>query len=225
MQEVESPLFSPVDPEPPKRRDMCDDCGRPRCVCLCQSFPENLVPIMTNIIILQHPNEENRTLATVPLLQKCIPTEKCHVLRGRRFGGKYEVLEKAITAPDSVVLFPSRTAVDLCRLPQRPICTDGAALIVIDGTWSQARGLFTHNEFLHRLQQVKLSDTATSEYVIRTQPTEASLSTLESIAYTLRWLEASPQLFDILVQPMRLLCHYQLEHGAVVHHSKEYKSK
>ena len=47
-------------------------------------------------------------------------------------------------------------AVDLCSLPQRPICTNGAALIVIDGTWSQARGLFTHNEFLHTLQQVSL---------------------------------------------------------------------
>ena len=83
---------------------------------------------------------------------------------------------------------------------------------------------FLNDEVVIIFVQVKLSDTATSEYVIRTQPTEASLSTLESIAYTLRWLEASPQLFDILVQPMRLLCHYQLEHGAVVHHSKEYKS-
>lgn len=76
-------------------------------------------------------------------------------------------------APDTVVLFPSKTgmvriiivivthtvspsAIDLCSLPQQPLCTGGAALIVIDGTWSQARGLFAHNEFLHKLRQVKL---------------------------------------------------------------------
>lgn len=76
--------------------------------------------------------------------------------------------------------------------------------------------------------QIKLSHTGSSEYVIRTQPNEASLSTLESVAYALSWLEASPQLYDKLVHPMRTLCQYQLEHGAVVHHSKEhvnYKSR
>lgn len=70
--------------------------------------------------------------------------------------------------------------------------------------------------------QIKLSQTGISEYVIRTQPDEASLSTLESVAYTLSWLEASPSLYDKLVQPMRMLCQYQLKHGAVVHHSKEH---
>ena len=81
------------------------------------------------------------------------------------------MLERAIAAPDTTVLFPSKTgmvriritsvtctvspsAIDLCSLPQQPLCADGAALIVIDGTWSQARGLFYHNEFLHKLRQV-----------------------------------------------------------------------
>ena len=48
------------------------------------------------------------------------------------------------------------------------------------------------------------------------------------MAYTISWLEADPSLFDKLMQPMRMLCQYQLEHGAVVHHSKEhinYKSR
>ena len=54
----------------------------------------------------------------------------------------------------SVTSTVSPSAVDLCSLPQQPLCADGAALIVIDGTWSQARGLFCHNEFLHKLKQV-----------------------------------------------------------------------
>ena len=40
------------------------------------------------LIILLY--KESRTLATVPLLQKCVCKEKFHVLRGRRFAeGKY----------------------------------------------------------------------------------------------------------------------------------------
>ena len=89
------------------------------------------------------------------------------------FHHRYEVLDQALAAPDTTVLFPSKTgmtriitvcvtctvspsAVDLCNLPQQPLSTGGAALVVIDGTWSQARGLFAHNEFLHKLRQVGL---------------------------------------------------------------------
>jgi len=89
------------------------------------------------------------------------------------FQHRYEILDQAVMAPDTTVLFPSKTgmtkttivyvtysvlysAINLCSLPQQPLCTSGAALIVIDGTWSQARGLFAHNEFLHKLRQVRL---------------------------------------------------------------------
>ena len=84
---------------------------------------------------------------------------------------RHEVLERALAAPDTTVLFPSKVgmvrininvvtcmvsplAVDLFSLPQQPLCAHGAALIVIDGTWSQAKGLFYHNDFLHKLRQV-----------------------------------------------------------------------
>ena len=37
------------------------------------------------LILIFRLRKESRTLATVPLLQKCVCKEKCHVLRGRRF--------------------------------------------------------------------------------------------------------------------------------------------
>ena len=45
--------------------------------------------------------------------------------------------------------------------------------------------------------QVQLDATVCSEYVIRTQPTRASLSTLESVAHTLAWLENNDEIVEV----------------------------
>ena len=47
-------------------------------------------------------------------------------------------------------------AVEHTSIPQEPVgvAGDGAALIVLDGTWAQARSIFTQNPRLHSVRQV-----------------------------------------------------------------------
>jgi DTW domain-containing protein YfiP len=70
-------------------------------------------------------------------------------------------------------------------------------------------------------EKVKLTVPAISSYVIRTQPTDNCLSTVESVALALSLLEGNPDIHKIFVRPLQALCDIQLEHGAVVHQSKE----
>ncbi|XP_070543356.1 tRNA-uridine aminocarboxypropyltransferase 2-like [Ptychodera flava] len=208
--------------EESERRPTCDRCTRPTSVCLCPYLPSERAQVSTNLYIIQHPHEEVRVLRTVPILDISLPQDKVHVIRGRRFN-RHALLDKITSYPNTLLLFPGPGAVDLQSIPLDSYPSYN--LILIDGTWPQARGIYSNNRFLHRPKQVKLSLNVVSEYVIRTQPTDAALSTLEAAAFALSVLENKPELIEILTKPLRALCDFQLEHGAVPHQSKEYLKK
>ena len=104
-------------------------------------------------------------------------------------------------------------------------------VIVIDGTWAEAKAIYRANPFLHSLrctvvdvQAVNrtrrcakaslIASSQKSEYVVRTQPDDASVSTLEAVALALQQLHGwDDGVYDQLLQPLRQLCQLQLEHG------------
>lgn len=49
-----------------------------------------------------------------------------------------------------------------------------------------------------------------SKYIIRTQPTEDALSTVETAAIALATLEQDWSIYTTLVHPLQLLCQYQV---------------
>ena len=57
--------------------------------------------------------------------------------------------------------------------------------------------MYSHNVQLQHMVQVQLSAEAVSEYVIRTQPTQFSLSTLECVAHALAWFEQNPNVIEV----------------------------
>lgn len=66
--------------------------------------------------------------------------------------------------------------------------------------------MFTANPLLGKVRSCKLVNVPASEYVIRTQPTEGCLSTLESGAIALSILEGKPWLKDAMLGPLHYLC-------------------
>jgi len=58
-------------------------------------------------------------------------------------------------------------------------------IIVIEGTWSQARVMLAKSPYLKALPRVTLLKPRTSRFKIRSQPTPESLSTIEAIGYAL----------------------------------------
>ncbi|XP_028043467.1 DTW domain-containing protein 2 [Bombyx mandarina] len=215
--------LSNIPADPPVMRDLCVNCQRPSVVCWCLALPSERLSPRSTIILLQHPAEEKRCLRTAPMLQLGLAPNKCLIFKGKRFPSlKHENLEKLLTQPNTVLLYPSKTAIDIRSLE---LVCDNYNLVLIDGTWPQAKAIFASSPILHNLRHVKLMTTNTSSYIIRTQPTEGCLSTLETAAEALSQLENNSIYREQLVQPLHILCKYQLENGAVTHQSKEFLIK
>lgn len=118
----------------------------------------------------------------------------------------------------SLLLYPSKDSIPIEQIDPG----DGPFnLILLDGTWPQAKGMYASSPQLQRMQKVRLVMSKASTYVIRTQPMEGCLSTLETAAEALSILENDDRFRNELVRPLQSLCEFQLANGAVTHQSKE----
>ncbi|KAM9100628.1 DTW domain-containing protein 2 isoform X1 [Sarcophilus harrisii] len=207
------------------RRPECSRCSRPQKVCLCPFLPVHPLHISTNLYIIQHPAEENKVLRTVPLLAACLPQDKVKVKIGRRFSEERDPELSAICRnPGTLILYPGAEAINLEELISNSP-NHLSTIIIIDGTWSQAKDIFYKNSLFRLPRQVQLKTSVSSQYVIRTQPTNRCLSTLECAAVALSILEKNDHIQETLLRPLQALCSFQLQHGAQIRLSKEHLLK
>lgn len=211
--------------EPAERRPECSRCSRPQKVCLCPFLPLHPLHISTHLYIIQHPAEESKVLRTVPLLEACLPQDKCKVKIGRRFSEERDPeLSTICRKSDTLILYPGAEATNLEEfILESPIYP--STIIIIDGTWSQAKDIFYKNSLFRLPKQVQLKTSISSQYVIRTQPTNRCLSTLECAAAALSILEKNNYIQETLLRPLQALCSFQLQHGAQIRLSKEHLLK
>ncbi|XP_040976813.1 tRNA-uridine aminocarboxypropyltransferase 2 isoform X2 [Aquila chrysaetos chrysaetos] len=169
-------------------------------------------------------SQESRVLRTVPLLAACLPPDKYKILVGRRFSeDRYPELATVCRNPNTLILYPGAEATNLEEVAvmySRP-----SVMIIIDGTWSQAKDIFYKNSLFRLPKQVQLKPNISSQYVIRTQPTNTCLSTLECAAVALSIMEKNKSIQETILRPLQALCSFQLQHGAQIHHSKEHLLK
>ncbi|XP_066587294.1 tRNA-uridine aminocarboxypropyltransferase 2 [Prorops nasuta] len=219
--------LSGISADPPQTRDKCSQCKRPVAVCWCPGLPKQPISTASKIIILQHPAEVKRCLRTAPMLTLALEPDKCLTFRGKKFPSpKHEQLLDILNDKNTILLYPSSNAVSLHKLPR--VGLNGQKpynLVLLDGTWPQAKAIYHSSPLLSTLRACKLVDCPASEYVIRTQPAEGCLSTLETGAIALSLLEGDSQIKERMLGPLHYLCKFQLENGAVTHQSKEFLIK
>ena len=189
----------------------CPQCHKPLPLCICGS----ITPIENRIslLILQHPQEQDRALGTARLTALHF---KDAVLK---IGLSWPSLSKALGRP---VADPSRWAVlylgsakvaDLdtdseivainrkgeVEDHQRAILKDIEGIVLLDGTWSQAKALWWRNAWMLKCQRVILGPKHPSRYgKLRREPRRDGLSTIESAAMLLSALEKRPDIADTL---------------------------
>jgi DTW domain-containing protein YfiP len=189
----------------------CPRCHKPLPLCICDS----IVPIENRIavLILQHPQEQDRALGTARLTALHFRNAVLKI------GLSWPSLSKALGRP---VHDPSRWAVlylgsakvaeldttsDIVAINrkgeiednQRAILKNIEGVVLLDGTWSQAKALWWRNAWMLKCQRVILGPSYPSRYgKLRREPRRDGLSTIEAAAMLLSGLEKRPDIADTL---------------------------
>lgn len=207
---------------PDLRQDDCPRCGKPPALCVCS----DITPIDSRIalLILQHPQEQDKALGTARLTALHIRNAVFKI------GLSWPSLAKALGrqadpkkwatlylgSADPHGLAPRREIAALDAkgnlLPDQEGALAGIeGIIVLDGTWSQAKTLWWRNAWLLKSRRIALAPNRPSLYgKLRREPRREALSTLESVALLLSRLEGRPEIEGALAGTFaKLLARYR----------------
>jgi len=189
----------------PTHRETCFRCWKSRATCVCGQI--EAVANRVGVSVLQHPRERGHPLGTARFVELGLSNSEVIVaVTGDRD------LHRPMRLPEGTgLLYPSPTATDLelATPAERP-----RHLLVLDGTWSQARALYRQNPWLAGIPHFQLSPEAPSRYRIRREPRPEFVSTLESVLLALRILEPETEGFDGLLRAFDGLVDTQIAHHA-----------
>ncbi|HND54022.1 MAG TPA: tRNA-uridine aminocarboxypropyltransferase, partial [Pirellulaceae bacterium] len=175
-------------PSEPRRRFRCYTCFRPVATCFCHLLPS--IDNRTELLIVQHRREHFHPFNTARLVHRSLRNSSLIAAHVDRLGELVHYKDGA------GLLFPGPTAELLDDTPpdRRP-----RQLVVIDGTWHQAKTLLRDVPGLSRLPRFRLAPAEPSRFLIRKEPTAESLSTVEAVVMALRVLEPDTSGFERLL--------------------------
>jgi DTW domain-containing protein len=190
-------------PEEPSPRPLCARCRRPPKVCYCRALPQ--LTTRTRVVILQHPRERDMPIGTARMASLCLPASSLHV--GVRWD-RDAALAPLLRDPErpAVLLYPAAGARDILQDPPRGPVT----LVVVDGTWSQAKTVVRDNAVLRALPRYAFTAPEPSQYRIRREPRDEYVSTIEALMYVLGALEGDVSRFRALLAPLHAMIDAQL---------------
>ncbi|HWX58273.1 tRNA-uridine aminocarboxypropyltransferase [Bradyrhizobium sp.] len=201
----------------------CPRCfkGRPLCVC------DSVAPIENRLalLVLQHPQEQDRALGTARLA--ALHFHNAVVQIGLSWPSLSRALGRPIADParwailylgsaSAEALHAEREVIALTRKGeiaehQRALLERIEGVVVLDGTWSQAKALWWRNPWMLKCQRVILNPARPSRYGrLRREPRSDTLSTIEAAGLLIGSLEKRPDIAATLNASFeRMLARYR----------------
>lgn len=171
------------------------------------------------VLVLQHPHERKEPRATAAAAVGALRRARLVV------GLSWPNLARALGRPTDparwgvlylgslqpAALKPGQAALVIGRDGEpigdpAPVLARIEGLVILDGTWSEAKTLWWRNPWLLKLHRLALNPTRPARLgQIRREPRPEALSTLEAIALALRHLEATQAASDALLSVLDTL--------------------
>jgi DTW domain-containing protein YfiP len=184
----------------------CPHCLKPLALCVCDAVE----PIDNNVmlVILQHPQEQDRLLGTARLAARHF--KKSLLKIGLSWPSLSKIVGEQVDPQRFAILYlgsvkaaeiaPDRDVVAVDRKGQPEKDQDEAlrhlqGVVLLDGTWSQAKALWWRNPWMLKCRRVVLGPRAPSRYGnLRREPRSDGLSTIEAAAMLISRLEHRPEI-------------------------------
>ena len=156
------------------------------------------------VLILQHPQEPDKELGSAALLVRALEHAKLKV--GLSWGSLSKALGEEAMPSEWAVLYLGpkgkvlNNEVNLFNRKQEPAIirnTRIVGIVVLDGTWSQAKTLWWRNSWLLKLNRVVLKPESQSLYGrLRKEPRADAVSTIESVALALGGIDPKKEMIQ-----------------------------
>jgi DTW domain-containing protein YfiP len=206
---------SPAAPaaQPPVADEIpdCPRCGKPLPLCVCDA----VTPLQSKLqlVILQHPQEQDRLLGTARLA--ALHFDNAVLKIGLSWPSLSKILGRTVDPADWAILYLGSSKVadldtdadvvvlDRKGVPepqQRGILRELEGVVVLDGTWSQAKALWWRNPWMLKCRRIILGPAQPSLYgKLRKEPRRDGLSTIEAAAMLLARLEKRPDIEEAML--------------------------
>jgi DTW domain-containing protein YfiP len=184
----------------------CPKCYKEKSLCIC----DTIAPVKTkhHVLILQHPQEPDKELGSARIAHLTLENSTMKI------GLSWPNLSKALGRPaihgNWGVLYlgarsgqkksPSRLSIETKSGKAAASSElDLEGIVVLDGTWAQAKTMWWRNAWLLKLKRLTLNPKSPSLYGrLRKEPRRECLSTIESIAEALDALGEDAAVCDTL---------------------------
>jgi DTW domain-containing protein len=176
-----------ADPKKIDKKNACPACLRPIAQCICGKTVSS--GTAAKILILQHPQEQYKLLNSAMLAHRALANSLLRVgLSWRNLS--HALGEEANTDADAWAVLLLKGIKEPSRKlemfsPKNLLCaisTRFKGIIVIDGSWKQAKAMWWRNPWLLRLNRITLNPDHPS---LRGQTKRHGLATIEAIAMAL----------------------------------------
>jgi DTW domain-containing protein YfiP len=198
---------------------LCPRCHKIPALCVCAGV--EAADSKTRLLILQHPQEQDRELGTARLA--ALHFAKAEIKVGLSWPNLTKVLGRPADPKRWGVLFlgPIKLSAEALKRPvvvldrqtqpfdekkTQEILASLDGVILIDGSWSQAKTLWWRNAWLLKSWRIVLNPPWPSRYGrFRKEPRRDSVSTLEAAALIMATLEKRPEIETRLVRSFEAL--------------------
>jgi DTW domain-containing protein YfiP len=188
------------------KKDACEKCCRPKEQCLCGKV--NAIENKIKVVILQHPQERYKALSSAPLAHLLLINSALFTGLSWRNFKKVAGAEELPSQWGVLILKPDQS------MGNRPVSvidrrkkTVGntsflRGIVVLDGSWKQAKTLWWRNPWLLKLNRIRLNPDHPS---LRQQVKKEGLATIEAVAFALEHLGDRPEIPKLLREKYREL--------------------